>query len=91
MVHSFFESNTVQYSIVNGKKSGHEKHVQIKNGKGTKQIKKIKNGNVLSNTSVSLTSEELENLQKDMFMPPGHATYIIRNASKRKTKKRRRY
>ena len=98
MEHSFFKSNTIQYSIINGKKSGQEKHVEIKNGKGTKKIKKIENGNVVSNVSVPLSSEELEKAQKNIFMPtfwkncnPGNAACTIHNASKRKTKKQRRY
>jgi hypothetical protein len=98
MVHSFFESNMVHYSIVNGKKSGQKKHVTIKNGKGKKEIKKIENGNVVSNISVPLTSEELEKAQKNIFMPnfwenchPGNASCTIRNASKKKTRKHRRH
>jgi len=100
MKHSFFESNTVHYSIVNGKKSGQEKHVQIKNGIGEKEIKKIENGKVVSNLSVPLSSEELEKAQKNIFMPtfwknchPGNASCTIRNnaASKKKTRKRRRH
>ena len=98
MMHSFFESNMVQYSMVNGKKSGHEKHVTIKNGKGEKKIKKMENGKVISNVSVPLTLEELEKAQKNVFMHnfwencnPGNASCTIRNASKRKTKKQRRH
>jgi len=98
MVHSFFKSNTVQYSMVNGKKSGQEKHVTIKNGNGTKEIKKMENGKVVSNVSVPLSSKELENVQKNIFMPnfwgnctPGNAACTIRNASKRKTRKHRRH
>lgn len=98
MEHSFFESNTVQYSMVNGKKSGQEKHVSIKNGKGEKKITKIENGKVISNVSVPLSSEELEKAQKNVFMPdfwgncnPGNASCTVHNASKRKTKKQRRH
>jgi hypothetical protein len=100
MPHSFFESNMVQYSMVNGKKSGQEKHVTIINGKGKKEIKKMENGNVVSNVSVPLTSEELENVQKNIFIPkfwencnPGNVACTIRNksASKRKTRKHRRH
>lgn len=103
MVHSFFESNTVQYSMVNGKKSGQEKHVTIKNGKGKKKIKKMENGKVISNISIPLNQEEIQKAQSNIFIPnfwgnctPGNAActnHLIKNksASNKKTKKQRRH
>ena len=94
----FFESNTAQYSMVNGKKSGQEKHVTIKNGKGKKEIKKMKNGKVVSNVSVPLTEEEIKKAQSNIFIPnfwencnPGNVSCTIRNASNKKTRKHRRH
>ena len=82
----FFESNTAQYSMVNGKKSGQEKHVTIKNGK------------VVSNVSVPLTEEEIKKAQSNIFIPkfwencnPGNVSCTIRNASNKKTRKHRRH
>jgi len=68
-MHSFFQSTTIQQKIINGKKEGEEKHVTIKNGTGTKTVKHIENGKTVSNTTVSLTPEEVENAQTRVFMP----------------------
>jgi hypothetical protein len=67
-MHSFFQSTTIQQKIINGKKEGEEKHVIIKNGKGTKTVKQIKNGKTVSKTTVPLTKNEIENAQNNVFM-----------------------
>jgi hypothetical protein len=90
--------------MVNGIKSGQENHVQIKNGKGSKEIKKIENGKVISTVSVPLSKEEIVKANKNIFIPnfwgnctPGNASCTIKNkqnnssASKNRTRKHRRH
>ena len=92
--HSFFQSTTIQHKIIDGKEEGEEKHVEIKNGTGTKTVKQIKNGKTVSNTTVPLTPEEVENAKNKVFMPkfwgnckPGNNCAIQNNTNNNNTKK----
>jgi hypothetical protein len=66
--HSFFQSTTIQQKIIDGKEEGEEKHVEIKNGIGTKTVTQTKNGEIVSNATVPLTKKEIENAQNRVFM-----------------------
>jgi hypothetical protein len=92
--HSFFQSTTIQHNIIDGKEEGKEKHVTIKNGKGTKTVKQIKNGKTISNTTVPLTNNEIKKAQNNIFMPkfwkncePGNNCAIQNKNNNNNTKK----
>jgi len=88
-MHSFFQSTTIQKKIIDGKEEGEKKYVTIKNGIGTKTVKQTKNGETVSNTTVPLTKNEIENAQNRVFMPkfwknckPGN-NCVIQNTTKK--------
>lgn len=95
MVHSFFQSSSVEEKMENGTMIAKMQNVVIQNGKGTKTVEIINHGKNTKKT-VKLTKNEIQNIQNKVFMPtfwknckPGEP--CNKSASNRKTKKRRRH
>ena len=89
---SHFSYNSVQThsSYVNGKLSEVTESTSIRNGKGSKNVKKRQGKKVMSKT-LPLTSSEIKNIQTRKFMPAlfqdCHNGLCATNKSIRKTRK----
>ena len=87
---SHFSYNSIQtHSIyVNGKRTEVTESTKIKNGKGTKTVKK-RNGRKVISKTLPLTSSEIKNIQTRKFMPSLFADCHegCKNQTRHKTRK----